>query len=269
MIVPLLIAATVSVAPATAGDDAADLLRNASHAIESARLEQASIMVARAMTARAAGPQLARVLANLAFAKGNYGEALVRYQSLVAKAPDDVFLLERAAISALELGDGARASPFIDRATALQGATWRAWNARGVAADMRADWADADLSYRSAARLGPNRAEPLANQGWSMILRGRWQDAVPYLEQAAALDRTSTRIADNLELAKAALAGDLPERRSHESLTSWAQRLNDAGVAAAILGNKPKASAAFTQALEASGSWYAAAANNLDLVKQP
>jgi len=44
--------------------------------------------------------------------------------------------------------------------------------------------------------------------------------------------------------------------------------LNDAGVASAILGDRKKAVAAFTQALEASGSWYERAADNLDAAER-
>ena len=43
----------------------------------------------------------------------------------------------------------------------------------------------------------------------------------------------------------------------------WATRLNDAGVAAQIMGNRARAVAAFSQALEARGNWYDRAANNL------
>lgn len=270
MISALLIAASVSAAaPAPPSPSAHQLLSDAQHAVLEDRLEQASLMVARAMTAGATGPELARVLANLAFAKGNYQEALVRYQSLVGKAPDNGFLLERAGLSALKLGDARQAAPFLNRATALPHASWRAWNGLGVVADMNHDWSSADTAYAHATRLGADRVEPIANHGWSLILRGKWQDAVPYLEQAANMDPHSKRIADNLELAREALASDLPTRRLGELDSDWASRLNDAGVAAAILGDKPRATAAFTQALEASGTWYARAANNLESLKQP
>jgi hypothetical protein len=83
------------------------------------------------------------------------------------------------------------------------------------------------------------------------------------------MDPGSRRIADNLELAKEALAGELPTRRPGEADGDWARRLNDAGVAAAILGDRERAKAAFSQALEASDSWYARAANNLEAIKQP
>jgi Flp pilus assembly protein TadD len=271
MIFELLIALGVSAAPAPApaASDASQLLNDAEHAVQKQRLEQASLMVARAITAGATGPQLARVLADLAFSKGNYQEALARYQSLVGKAPNDVLLLERAGLAALKLGDAARASPYLVRATGLSHASWRAWNARGVVADMKGDWADADLAYDRASRIAPNQVEPVNNRGWSLVLRGKWQESLQYLEQASKLDPHSKRIADNLELAREALAADLPRRLAGESGADWAVRLNDAGVAAAILGDKSRATAAFTQALEASGTWYARAANNLELLKQP
>lgn len=271
MIFELLIALGVSAAPAPASTvpDASQLLSDAEHAVQEQRLEQASLMVARAMTAGATGPQLARVLADLAYSKGNYEEALARYQSLVGKAPNDTLLLERAGLAALKLGDAVKASPYLVRATGLSHASWRAWNARGVVADMKGDWADADLAYERASRLAPNQAEPVNNHGWSLVLRGRWQESIQYLALASAMDPHATRITDNLELAREALAADLPRRRDGESGSDWAVRLNDAGVAAAVLGDKSRATAAFTQALEASGVWYARAANNLELLEQP
>jgi hypothetical protein len=70
-------------------------------------------------------------------------------------------------------------------------------------------------------------------------------------------------VANNVELAKAALAAELPERRPGESEDEWAMRLNDAGVVARLQGDRARAIAAFAQAIEARGSWYERAANNL------
>ena len=95
------------------------------------------------------------------------------------------------------------------------------------------------------------------------LLRGDWSRAAVLFEQAAIRDPHSARINDNLELARAALASDLPKRRQGEDDKDWAARLNDAGVAAQIMGNKARAIAAFSQALEARSTWYERAANNL------
>src|SRR5439155_23768780 len=140
----------------------------------------------------------------------------------------------------------------------------RSWNARGVLADLERDWPAADMAYERAQRLAPAEARVIYNQGFSLLLRGDWLSAVDCFERAALLEPSSGRIANNLELARAVLAADLPRRRDGESDQDWAERLNDAGVAAQALGDKSRAIAAFTQALAASGHWYVRAANNLE-----
>jgi tetratricopeptide (TPR) repeat protein len=99
-------------------------------------------------------------------------------------------------------------------------------------------------------------------------MRGNWARAAECLEHAAALDPRSLRIGNNLELARAALQSDLPRRREGESDRSWAARLNDAGVAARMSGDRQRAIAAFAQAVEASGTWYERAADNLQAASQ-
>ncbi len=263
MILHVLIASSVAAATPAASPAPTPSLAEAAHAIAVGRLDQARLMIGQAVAAGVKGPQVDRLLADLAFESGDNGEALARYDSLLKVAPGDWTIAERAGIAALKLGDSARAAPLIDRATASRHASWRAWNAKGVIADDRRDWATADAAYDQALNLAPDGAEVINNQGWSLVLRGEWRRAAGYFEHAASLDPKSERIANNLELARAALAGDLPQRRPGESDRGWAERLNDAGVAAQLVGDHQRAVAAFTQALRTSGSWYARAANNL------
>jgi Flp pilus assembly protein TadD len=268
MIAPFLLfaASTASAPPLTSASDV--VLQEASNAIDSGRFDQAQLMLGRAIGGGLEGPKVERVLADLAFASGNYSEALARYEKLIV-ADADPLLLERAGIAAFKAGTVARAAPLIIRATELKGASWHAWNARGALADMNRDWAEADIAYAEALRLAPGEASVFNNHGWSQLLRGDWVAAVQDFERAVGLDPRSTRIANNLELARAALASDLPRRRDGEPDENWAERLNDAGVAAEILGDKPRAVAAFTQALETSDRWYVRAANNLEAASNP
>ena len=269
MILPaVLVAAMAAAQPTVAAPTAMPVpsLSDASQALEAGRLEQARLMVTRAMAGGAKGPELDRLLADLAFATGKDSEALARYDQLAQSGVDKVRVAERAGIAALRLGLIDRALPYINLATENPAASWRSWNARGVIADLSGDWQTADSSYERALTIAPDRAEVFNNRGWSQLLRGNWQAAVDDLERAAAADPKSIRAANNLELARAALANDLPQRRRGETGEAWAQRLNDAGMAAQLMGNQTKAIAAFTQALEASGSWYARAANNLEAV---
>jgi Flp pilus assembly protein TadD len=241
-------------------------LGDAVQAMQAGRLQQARIIIDAALKQGAQGDQVDRLLAEHAFLSGKWADAFTRYETLAALHPDESLTMERAGIAALHVGKLDRASAALKAATALPGASWRAWNARGALADLRRDWSDADLSYDQASALAPNRAEVLNNRGWSVMLRGQWADALPLLERAAEIDPKAKRIADNLELARAAAAEDLPRRRPGESDSDWAARLNDAGVLAAVSGDRQRAIAAFAQALEASSQWFDRAANNLAIV---
>lgn len=242
-------------------------LSEAAHAIDAGRLEQARLMISRSVEAGARGPELERVMADFAFASGDYRGALPRYHQLLVANPGDARLYERAGIAAFKTGDVEQAAKLLEKATSFPAASWRAWNARGVAADFRRDWAVADESFTRAAALAPNRAEIANNHGWSLLVRGQWNEAVAKLEQAVVLDPKSVRIADNLELARAAVSEDLPRRRAGESDEAWAARLNDAGMIAKAQGNTSKAISAFSQAIEARSQYYERAANNLAMAK--
>lgn len=263
MIALQLLAAAVAAAPPSATPTAHELVVGAEHAVRVNRLDQATLMTSRALAAGASGVEMDRLLADLAFAKEKFADASARYDALLKADPLNPGLLEHAGIAALSAGHVERGYGLLQSATSASGASWRAWNALGVAADMKADWSKADECYAKAAQLAPNEFEPLNNHGWSLVLRRKWSAAVPFFERAVALNPKSNRARDNLDLARAAVAPELPDRAPGESGDAWAARLNDAGLAAAALGDKARATAAFTQALQVSGTWYARAANNL------
>jgi len=253
----------IGVVLAATASPPADPIGEAQHAIAAGRIDQAKAMTAEALAKGASGDKIDRLFADLAFASGNNSQALARFEALQPLHPAAPLVPERAGIAALRLRDIAKADSYLKRATALPGASWRAWNALGVAADWQSDWATADDCYAKAATLSPRSAEVANNRGWSLLLRGRWNDAIEPLENAAALDPSSKRIADNLELARAAEADQLPQRRKGESGAEWAARLNDAAVVAKLRGDRKRAVAGFAQAIEARSNWFERAANNL------
>jgi Flp pilus assembly protein TadD len=261
-----MIAAVVAAAIA-AQPVAGPNLSEISHAIASDRLEQARQMLATAMAEGKSGDEVDGLLADLAFANKNWAEAQTRYAALLQKNAGDGHSAEQAAIASLMLGDLPKAAAFVNRALASKKASWRGWNAKGVLCDFAQDWKGADEAFATAAKMKPDNSEIVNNQGWSLILRGKWEQALKLLEQAAILDPQSARVKNNLELAREALASNLPERRPGESDTDFAARLNDAGVVAARSGDRSRAIAAFSQALSVSGDWYARAANNLAQVE--
>ena len=255
-----LLAATVLWA---SGNPTSANLSEAAHAIEANRLVQARRMLADAIASGQRGPDVDHLLAELAFADKRWAEAQARYIQLLEAKPDDARSAERAGIASLMMGDRRSASAFVRRAISSGHASWQGWNALGVLCDLGRDWDCADAAYATADELSPNRAEVLNNHGWSLILRGEWAIAVQVLEKAAQLDLKLLRIANNLDLARAAVAADLPKRRKGESDFDFAARLNDAGVAADQRGDRNRAIAAFSRALAVSDVWNARAANNL------
>ncbi|HMI40445.1 MAG TPA: hypothetical protein VK485_04370 [Sphingomicrobium sp.] len=262
----LLAAALAAATPPSAPAPPPAALAEASHALTAGRLDQAREMIAAAVKAGAAGEPVDRLLADLAFVSGDNVRALAGYAALFAAHPDNGFLAERAGISALKLGNSLRAIGFLDHATA-KAPSWRAWNARGVAADRMNDWATADAAYARAEAIASERGEITNNQGWSLLLRGQWTEALAKFEQAAQRDPKSPRIANNLELARDALKDRLPQRGPGENDQAWSARLNDAGVAAAMRGERGRAIAAFAQAIETRTAWYNRAADNLAAVQ--
>lgn len=255
MFVAIFAAALASAAPAPSSEiDGAIAMR---------RFYQARLMIADAVKQGASGATIERSLAALAFAEGRHKEALARLAALLRADPNDALMLEQATIAAIRCGKMVEAAAFATRATALPAASWRAWNARGVVADGHRDWAGADRAYARAEALAPGQAEIANNLGWSRLLRGDWTGAAEALARAAAFDPQTRRIANNLHLAQAGLAQELPTRRTNETPAAYAARLNDAGIAAQSRGDLPRARAAFAQAIEASGQWYARAGANL------
>ncbi|HET7316926.1 MAG TPA: tetratricopeptide repeat protein [Sphingomicrobium sp.] len=237
------------------------------HAIQANRLEQARQMIADATREGRSGPELDRLMADLAFAQDHWAEAQARYAELLKVNASDARSAERAGIAALKLGNRNEAREFLQKAISSHEASWQAWNALGALYDGERDWDGADAAYATAEELAPGQPQVLNNHGWSLLLRGEWASAIQVLEKAALADPKSQRALNNLELARAAVASELPRRRLGESDSEFAARLNDAGVAAEMRGQRDKAVAAFARALTVSDSWYSRAANNLATVQ--
>lgn len=247
---------------------APDSLGEAAKALAAGRELQAGMLIAAARAAGATGEPVDRLAADHALESGQFDQALGLYQALLVAHPDEALLLERAAAAALRLGKTETATALLDRATLQPDASWQAWNMRGVAADRRAAFDEADAAYARAAALAPAEAAIANNRGWSLMLRGRWQDAANTLQAALAMNPTISHGAANLELARAALSSDLPAKAAGESEESFAARLNDAGVVAAASGDRSRAIAAFTNALAARSVWDGRAAHNLQQAEQ-
>nr|WP_246333132.1 tetratricopeptide repeat protein [Sphingomicrobium lutaoense] len=224
-------------------------------------------MVGSAVEAGASGVPVDRLLAGIAFAEGKHERALTLARAILVEAPDDAAMLEIAGLAALRDGRDEEAFHLLRRGVMANPNRWQLFNAFGVAADRMGDHRGARAAYRQGLMLAPDEPKLLNNLGWSLLLDGSWHAALAPLERAAALRPDDPLIRRNMELARAANAAELPARRRGESDADFAARLNDAGVIAAAQGEKARAAAAFTRAIEASSQWYGRAARNLDAVR--
>lgn len=242
-------------------------LDEAAHALAEGRLEQAKLLIADAVSKGASGDRVDRLVADLTFSDSDFERALPMYRALLAGAPDDPILLERGGISALRLGQGDEARSLLARGAMIAPGRWATFNALGVLADRVHDYDAAEAAYAEALMRAPQEAKILNNLGWSRLLRGAWTSAVEPLERAVAIAPGFATARNNLELARAALAADLPARRPGEADSDYAMRLNDAGVVAGARGERARAIAAFTRAINLSSHWYEKAADNLAAIE--
>lgn len=244
-------------------------LDEAEAALAAGRIEQTGKMVRQLASEGVSGPRFERLRAGEALAAGRYAEALSRYGNLAYRAGSETGDRVGAGIAAYRLGKKADAREWIGQALQMKGAGWRAFNICGVLADEANDFSAADQCYAKALESSPNRSEVVNNQGWSLLLRGQWLEAAAAFQQALALDPTDRVARSNLDLARAALASDLPKRRDGESDADFGRRLNDAGVMARAAGQPDRAIAAFANSIEVRPVWSPVAARNLEDTSHP
>lgn len=262
-----MIAALLTVALLAGGAPATDTavpLTEASRALYAGRTGQARDMIERAVAHGEHGVAIDRLLARLALNESRNDQALAQYRDLLRRVPGDREALLGAAVAALRLGQDGDALGYARAAAASSSAGWLPFDLLGILADRRGDSSAAEVAYAEALRRAPNEPALLNNAGWSRVLRGDWRGAEPLLARAAAADPGNARIANNLELVRAALDPQLPERRRGESDTDYSARLNDSGVAARLTGDERRATAAFARAIEVRERWFERAHNNLD-----
>ena len=222
------------------------------------------------------------------------------YESILAQAPDDPEALmglgeaevllgeygagldhsrkaaelagERALLKARALHNSAIALLLTDRAqeaeTTLEAAvendpkSWRAWNALGRARDAHKDWEKAGEAYDRALALAPNEGAVLNNFGLSKLSAGDLDGAATLFVRALEASPDLTAAETNLRLTLA-LRGQYDEALAGVAAASMPDALNNAGYAALLRGDYPKARVLFLRAIDASPSFYEPSWSNL------
>jgi Flp pilus assembly protein TadD len=139
---------------------------------------------------------------------------------------------------------------------------WRAWNGLGLTYAKAGNWADAETCYRNARARNGISAIVENNLGYAYLAQRRYADAHNQFTRALQIDSAFKLARNNQRLALAGL-GRYSQALAGAATNELPQILNDIGVIAMERGDHVAAQAHFTQAMEASPSYHAVAAQNL------
>ena len=234
-------------------------------AIAEGRFEAASDVLQRTLPLRP-GPELQLRVAELALARGALAEAATGFAELVADPAMAALAQQGLGITRLRQGDLVAARTAIETALATDAGLVRAWNARAVLADRQRDFSVADAAYAAALALDPRAAMLRANQGYSLLLRGRHADAEIALLAALALEPGLAAAMTNLRLARA-LQGRYREAFAGSTRAGLAADLNTVGFAAMARGDHAVAEGYFNRALSLNPRFDPVAFANLAYLK--
>lgn len=247
---------------------AADLAVQVRQAIDERRYVDASNLLERADATGVKSARLTTLDGELLLARGRLDDAMLMFKRVDADPAERPKALEGEGLVMSLKGKSDDALADLKQATQLDKTLWRAWNGLGREYDMRKEWKASAAAYQQAlAAPGVNTAVVLNNRGYSHLLQN--QAELASADFVAALDkdpglaaaRTNLRITMAIEghYDRAAVTGVGDDR---------AAVLNNVGLAAAIRGDYNEADKLLNQAIEAKGSYYERASDNLQLTKE-
>lgn len=260
----LLTAAMSSASPSL---DARQQAVLALSAVEHGRLLQTHMMLERLTGAEpAADPLLIeRIRAKLAFSEARYGDARAAFEKILVTEPADCDALEGAGIAAARAHEDKRAQARLQQARGQCTLSWRAWNTLGVLADHAGQWMAAGDAYARARALAPREPAVLNNMGYSLILQGRYADALVLLRQARGFAPADQKSVNNFDVATVAAGRSL--NMSGDNDGDRARRLNNAGYAAMLEGRPDEAREYLKESQRVDPNFSERTANNLRMAE--
>jgi arylsulfatase A-like enzyme/Tfp pilus assembly protein PilF len=166
--------------------------------------------------------------------RGAFGEAVARFDAVLAHDPGNRFAILRSGMALLKTGDPQGAVPRLQRAVAIAPDVAEAHYALADALTRTRRWDAAIAEWQETTRLQPRRVAAWSNLGTVLGLVGRLPEARGALEHAVTLAPEDARLLVNLALVERRIDDD-PAAARH--LAEAAQRLPPAEIGfAATLG---------------------------------
>lgn len=231
---------------------------------------------------------------------GAYSDALVQYQQILEKEPDNVGALIGAGEALLSATQPVRANNYFERALMIDSKNiqarearalswlmsgkyaaaqksllnlvddgvdrWRVWNALGVIADLDGDYTKSAEYYQKAIILVPEKAMLHNNLGYSRIMDHNYPDAEASLRNALMLEPGNARVVNNLSISIAWQQRYNDAVEQLKSVMDEPSSYNNVGYVAYLNGDYSVAEDFFRKAMRLRPSYYKRAASNLELV---
>ena len=198
---------------------------------------------------------------------GATDEAIGEYLKIVSDDAYRIGALEGLGFAYLASGDEASAGESFDIALAEDPRAWRAGLGKAQIADFQRDWLAADVAYEAALLATEEAALVLNNYGVSKLARNEARAAENLFRRALEIDPSFERARINLELAAAVINPTIDAQGENADPRKRAQRLNNRGYVAMLQRRFGEAEALFRQAIETHPAFYAAAYENLQILK--
>lgn len=243
-----------------------ELIKEIDQALDEGRLLDAGQLINDAYLRQIDDKRVVLRSGELNLAQQRYPEAIQNFSEVENLPAERARALQGKGIALAELGRGDDAVAALKSAVQLDPTLWRAWNVLAVESDRSHDWVNSEGYYANALKAPGVKPIVFNNRGYSRMLQGRYGDAPADFVRALELDPGLAVARTNLRLALA-LGGEYRRATEVSGVEDRGTVLNNAGFAAVLRGDYPQAEQLFQQAVDARGSAYGRALENLKMVK--
>jgi len=215
--------------------------------------------------------QSAETWYRIGIGKARLGDKAYAWQALkqaIELNPDHALSHQEIGLIDMAMGDPRQAELHLAKATEIDPTLWRAWNARGVIADIDHRYAEAVLLYQSGLIGAPNSSLLMNNIGYSYYLAGDLEEATRWFGRAVLATPDYKPAVKNLGLLYAREGWYDEAVRTFSKVVDKPQAFNDVGYIALRNGDYEKATELLTEAIRLSPTYYEKAYENLENVKE-
>jgi Flp pilus assembly protein TadD len=198
--------------------------------------------------------------------KSRLGDKAYAWQALkksIELDPNHALSLQELGLINLAIGEPAQAELHLARATEIDPTLWRAWNARGVIADIDHRYEEAVLYYQSGLIGTPNSSLLMNNIGYSYYLAGNLQEATRWFGRAIMTTPDYEPAIKNLGLLYARQGWYDEAVKTFSKVVEKRQAYNDTGYLALRNGDIGRASELISEAIRLSPRYFEKAYENL------